>query len=399
MIRLAVLSFALFSAAAAAAEVRTGLDVLIDSGFRDIQGKRVGVITNQTGKSRDGRSIVSVLASTTTVQLRAIFAPEHGFEGTLENVAVSSGMLALSTTTSIPIYSLYGSTKAPTAEMLRGLDALIFDIQDIGARFYTYATTMAMAMEAAGGANIEFFVLDRPNPINGDAVEGPVLEPDIREFVAYFPVPIRHGMTVGELARLHNILGKAGARLQVIPVRGWTRDLWYDQTGLPWIKPSPNMPDIDAATLYPGIACLEFTNVSVGRGTPMPFRWIGAPWLKPEAIVKQLNKANLPGIAFSAQTFTPSKEPYKDKPIPGIQIKITDRSKVRPLHVFAHLVCALRDAHRKQFDLKWELTRKLVGTEKFLKLFKAKAAPKKIIELFEKDAKKFSATRSPFLLY
>ncbi|MBI2362680.1 MAG: DUF1343 domain-containing protein, partial [Elusimicrobia bacterium] len=227
--------------------VLSGLDVLAERGFTELKGKRVGLITNQTGRDHTGRTTVQVLANASDVTLSAMFSPEHGFTGVVEDSAVVSGAFALPDGRTIPLYSLYGATRAPTAAMLKDLDALVFDIQDIGARFYTYSTTMAMAMETAAAAGIDFVVLDRPNPVNGETVEGPVLSTGIRSFIAYLPVPVRHGMTMGELARLHNITASLGAKLTVVPLKGWRRAMWYDQTGLPWTRPSPNMPDLAAA--------------------------------------------------------------------------------------------------------------------------------------------------------
>lgn len=382
-----------------AADVRTGLDVLVESRFAQLKGKRVGLITNQTGRSRDGKSDVELLAKAPGMTLAAVFSPEHGFQGVLEEAQVSSDALKLSDGRLIPLYSLYGATLAPTAAMLAGLDALVFDIQDVGARFYTYSATMGMAMEAAGAANLEFYVLDRPNPINGDTIEGPVLDPEIRHFIAYFPIPIRHGMTLGEIALAHIGLDQVKVRLHVIAMKGWGRKLWYDQTGLPWIKPSPNMPDLDSATLYPGIACLEFTNLSVGRGTPHPFLWVGAPWLDASALLKRLEQAKLAGISFQLQEYTPTKSTHEGKLCRGIAMRITNREQLRPLRVFAHLICALRDLHPKQFELHWDQTKRMVGTEAFLRHYESAAAPERIIEMLDAGTRDFRMTRKPYLIY
>ena len=381
------------------AEVVTGIDVLEADGFRELQGKRVGLITNQTGKDRKGRATARVLAGAPGVQLKALFSPEHGFTGASEANAISSQTYRMPDGSVIPIYSLYGATVAPTAEMLRGLDALVFDIQDVGARFYTYAATMGMAMESAAAGNLEFFVLDRPDPVSGDIMEGPVLVPEIRHFTAYFPVPVRHGMTMGELARLHNIVAKVGARLQVVPVRGWTRDQWFDQTGLPWTRPSPNMPDLEAAALYPGIGCFESTNLSVGRGTPLPFRWVGAPWLKAGEVLSRLKKAGLPGVRFEAASFTPTKSLYEKKWCAGIRIRVTARAKARPLAIFAHLLAAVRDLHPAQFQVRWDEERRMIGTDALKPLYESGAGPRKMIELFDAGPKEFEAIRHAFLLY
>ncbi|HVE14956.1 MAG TPA: DUF1343 domain-containing protein, partial [Elusimicrobiota bacterium] len=341
--RAAILVLALCLPRPARAAVQAGIDVLEHDGFAELKGKRVGLITNPTGVDRSGRPTWEILATAPDVQLVALFAPEHGALGKIEDRDVSSGTWTLPGGRQVPLYSLYGATKAPTTDMLAGLDALVFDIQDIGARFYTYDSTMGMALEAAAHAGKEFVVLDRPNPIGGDIVEGAMLDPGIRHFTAYFPVTTRHGLTVGEIARLHDAVLGLHARLSVVRLEGWHRDMWHDETGLKWVPPSPNMPNLDAAALYPGIGCLEATNMSVGRGTPVPFRWIGAPWLDSKALAKRMNAAKLPGVKFSAESSAPTKVPFKGLRCPGLRIKITDRDALRPVTVFAHLVTALRD--------------------------------------------------------
>lgn len=395
-----VAALALAAAAPApAAEVLAGIDVLRTNGFQELKGRRVGLITNQTGKDRKGTPTAEVLAGAPGLELKALFSPEHGFSGTSEANSISSETYKLPDGKLIPVYSLYGGTKAPTGETLRGLDTLVFDIQDIGARFYTYATTMALAMEAAAAHNLDFFVLDRPNPITGDIVEGPVLAPEIRHFTAYLAVPVRHGMTMGELARLHNIVSKAGARLQVVPLKGWTRDLWYDQTGLPWTKPSPNMPDLEAATLYPGIGSFESTNLAVGRGTPVPFRWVGAPWFRAREVLLRLQKAELPGIRFELQAYKPTKSLYEGKKCPGIRMRVTDREKVRPLHVFAHLLTAARDLHPVEFGVRWDEQRRMTGNDKLRLLYENGVGAAEIIKMFDDGPRDFDSIRNAFLLY
>ncbi len=390
--------------AGAEAQVLAGIDVLEEDGFKALRNKRVGLITNQTGKNRRGRSTIEVLANAPGVSLVALFMPEHGLQGTVEEGQVSSGTFTLRDGRVLPLYnSLYGPdlARAPTPELLSDveLDVLVFDIQDIGARFYTYSASMAIAMEAAAKSGLRFVVLDRPNPISGAVVEGPVLDPSIRHITAYFSIPVRHGLTMGELARLHNLLGKAGAKLEVIPLKGWKRELWYDETGLPWTPPSPNMPDLDAAALYPGVGCFEATNVAVGRGTPVPFRWIGAPWFNSRKVLKRLKKAKLAGVSFEREEFTPTKSVYAGKRSPGIRIKITDRKKIRPLEVFAHLVTAVRDAHPGDFAVRWPEIRRMVGTDRFKELFESKADAKALIEYFNEGPAQFALARSAVLLY
>jgi len=379
--------------------VLSGIDVLQERDFRELKGKRIGVITNQTGIDSKGHSTLKILANASGVTLSAVFSPEHGFTGVSEDEEVDSGSYALPDGNRIPLFSLYGGTRAPTADMLKGLDALVFDIQDIGARFYTYATTMAMAMESAAKLQVEFVVLDRPNPITGEIVEGAVREAAFASFISYFPIPVRHGLTLGEIARLHNLEARLGARLHVVPMKGWRRGMWFDETGLPWIRPSPNMPDLDAATLYPGIACFEASNISVGRGTELPFRWIGAPWMDAPELLKRMRAAKLPGVEFSVMRSTPTKSVFADQECAGIRMRITDRTVLRPLQVFVHLAGALRDIHPEDFKLDFERLPRFTGTAKFNELHKTKAPPEETMALFDAEAEGFKTQRTPFLLY
>ena len=387
----------------AAPRVMTGLDVLEAEGFAPLRGKRVGVVTNKTGVDAEGRSIVDLLAGARGVALAAVFTPEHGFGAASESEKIASATIRAGGR-EIPLYSLYSGGAAgmrPKPAQLAGLDALVFDIQDAGARFYTYPATMAMALEAAKEAGLEFFVLDRPNPVNGILVEGPAVD-DVGlagfEPTAYLPVVTRHGMTMGELALLHNATVKH-PRLTVVKMHGWRRAEWYDQTGLPWVPPSPNMPDLTAAELYPGIASLEFTNLSVGRGTASPFGWIGAPWLDAEGLARAMNAALLEGVEFSAETRTPTKDKYAGQPVPGLRIVVTDRDAARPLRMFARLVVALRDRHPNDFELRWDSSRKLIGRKMFKELYDRGADAAAIERLFDQDAAEFEKTREPFLLY
>jgi len=408
MRRLALLSAALLAACAGAPrgarpKVLTGLDVLEAGGFRALKGKRVGVITNSTGVDQRRRSIVDLLVAAPRVKLSAVFSSEHGFSATSEGSVIVSGRLQIAGRT-LPLYSLYsGGVEGmrPTAQELEGLDALVFDIQDVGVRFYTYLATMNMALEAAKKAGIDFYVLDRPNPIGGRVVEGPrVDEPGLpgRDPVAYMDVPTRHGLTAGEMALLHDAeIGHA--KLHVVPMKGWTRGMWFDDTGLPWTPPSPNMPDLAAATLYPGVSSLEFTNLSVGRGTATPFGWIGAPWLDSEALLQRLNAATLEGVEFSAETRWPTKDIYANQSCPGIRIKVVDRETARPLRVFAELVTALRDLHPNEFKLRWEHTRRLVGRRRFRELYESGAPAAEFARMFDEDAARFAEWRKPYLLY
>ena len=407
---LAVLAFAAVLAACSAASPRrssasgtmSGLDVLVEDGFLPLRGKRVGVLTNSTAVDRRGRGVVDLLAEAPGVDLVAVFTPEHGYGAGSESENIPSGYTRVHGK-DIPLYSLYtGGIRGmrPKPEQLQSLDVLVFDIQDIGARFYTYLATMAMALEEAKTANVDFVVLDRPNPIRGDIVEGPILaDPNLR-FVtptAYFQVPVRHGFTPGEMALWHN-QSVHHAHLSVIKMRGWKRGLWHDQTGLPWVPPSPNMPDVEAASLYPGIGIFEASNLAVGRGTPVPFRWIGAPWLRAPEIVSRL-QGTVEGVEFSVQDYTPSKSVFEGQLCHGVKITVTDRDAMRPLAVFRHLALALREFNPKEFEWRWDEVKRMVGVDEFRLLWETGAGDEAFIALFDKGPRDFESARRSALLY
>lgn len=389
---------------AGAPKVMSGLDVLEAEGFAPLRGKRVGVIANRSATDSRGRSILEVLAGAPGVRLTTVFAPEHGFLGDAEAGASVGRTTATVAGKTVSVVSLYRGGldgMRPRPEDLADLDALVFDMQDAGARFYTYPTTMAMALEAAAPDELLFVVLDRPDPVGGFFVEGPLPdEPGLLGFssVAYLPVPTRHGMTVGELARLHNATVHH-PRLQVVPMRGWSRKMWYDETGLRWVAPSPNLPDLDAAALYPGVANLEFTNMSVGRGTPAPFGWVGAPWLDAVAAARVMNSYGLRGVTFSAQTFTPTKDKYAGRAVPGLRMTVTDRKDVHPLRVFSRLAAFLRDRHSADFDLNWKDSRKLIGWKGFKHWYDSGEKAEALDREYEAQARAFDEARQPYLLY
>lgn len=380
----------------------SGLDVFVADGFRPLRGKRVGVLANSTAVDRRGRSIVDLLAAAPGVTLAAIFTPEHGFTASAESENIASGR-TLVAGREIPLYSLYGGGiqgMRPKPEQLQNLDVLVFDIQDIGARFYTYLATMAMALEEAKAAGVDFVVLDRPNPIRGDIIEGPILaDPNLRLLTptAYFQVPVRHGLTAGEMALWHN-RSVGHPRLSVVKLRGWRRGFWHDQTGLPWIPPSPNMPNVEAAALYPGIGLFEASNLAVGRGTPAPFRWIGAPWLRAEEIVARL-QGTVEGVEFATQDYTPSKSVFEGQPCRGVKITLTDRDAMRPLTVFLRLALALRDLHPQEFEWRWDEVKRMVGVDEFRLLWEMGAGGEAFTALFDRGARDFEAARRPILLY
>ncbi|MFH1618919.1 MAG: DUF1343 domain-containing protein, partial [bacterium] len=380
------------------AAVLTGLDILEKQNFAPLAGKRVGLIANHTSIDREDRSAVDVLFNSGKVKLAAIFSPEHGFRGTADHGEKVES--STDTDTGLTVYSLYGKTRRPSPEMLAGLDALVFDIQDVGARFYTYLATMGYAMEEADNLGLDFFVLDRPNPITGSITEGPVLADGIRFFTAYFPVPVRHGLTPGEMARLHAADKKLSRiRLTVIPLEGWERSMWYDETGLRRVNPSPNIRSVEAEALYPGIGCFEATNVAVGRGTDSPFTWFGAPWLKGRKLAKKLSESGIAGIKFERKKLTPSNDVYSGEKCDGVKMTITDRNVLRSLEIFIRAACILREIQPDEFRIKWEEMRKMTGTDSFRALYTSGAAPEVILAEFDKSRKEFEESRKQYLLY
>ncbi len=387
----------------ARAKVLLGIDVLERENFAPLRGKRVGLIANGASRDGQGRWDAEVLSRAGGVHLAKILSLEHGFFIDTEAAQISSSSLSLEGKT-IPIVSLYRGGIAgmrPTPQDLSGLDVLVFDMQDVGARFYTYLASMAMAMEAAKTAGIEFMVLDRPNPITGSVVEGPVLDDaSLRQVTptAYFAVPIRHGLTAGEMARFYNAELK-DPRLVVVPMSGWRRAMWYDQTGLRWRPPSPNLPDLDSVALYPGIGIFEASNLSVGRGTPKPFQWVGAPWLDAEATLKDLAAAHLPGVRFAREDLTPSQSLYKGKLCRGIRLSVKSRGELRPVGIFLALNQSLMRRDAAHFAWRWPELKRMVGTEKFHEMLERKTPLPDIEKFFAAQAKAFKKSRRPCLLY
>ncbi len=331
-----------------------GLEVLGRLSWAPLAGRRVGLVTNQTGRDRAGRRTADLLREG-GVRLRALFSPEHGLAGTAEGL-VPDGTDAVS---GLPVHSLYGATQRPTPPMLRELDLLVFDLQDVGTRFYTYITTLGYVLEAAAAEGLPVVVLDRPNPITGRIVEGPVLDPDLTSFTAYHPLPIRHGMTVGELALLFNGEKEMGAELTVIPARGWRREQWFDETGIPWVNPSPNIRSLTAATLYPAVGLLESANLSVGRGTGFPFEVLGAPWIKGEALAAALTALALPGVRFVPTTFTPNASAYQGQACQGVRVILTDRERFRAVQTGLEIAATLQRLYPGTFLL--EKVQELLG--------------------------------------
>lgn len=370
--------------------VKTGLTVLLTEKLDIIEGKSIGLITNSTGVDENLQGNISLLAK--KANLKAIFSPEHGLWGAVQD-AISIPSIQLD---QIPIYSLYGNTNKPTAEMLKGINTMIFDIQDVGVRFYTYISTMAMAMEACSENGVEFIVLDRPNPITGNKIDGSMLNPVFRSFVGYLQVPIRYGLTVGELANLYN--DEVKADLRVIKMDSWDRSMWFDQTGLQWVMPSPNMPTLDTATVYPGMCLFEGTNLSEGRGTTRPFEIIGSPWINPFNLADALNSLSLEGVRFRPLYFVPTFSKYKDENCGGVQVHINDRDKFNPIKTALSIISTLRDLYPNnfQFNRHFDL---LMGTDKVREAISDGSSVDEIILSWENDLSEFSKLRSNYILY
>ena len=381
------------SAYAATAKVATGLEVLKADAYAPLQGQRVGLITNHTGLDSLGRSTVELLREARGVRLAAIFSPEHGLQGNAD-ARVASGTDA---STGLPVYSLYGEVKRPTDAMLDNLDALVFDMQDAGVRFYTYTTTMAYAMEAAARKGIAFYVLDRPNPIRADKVQGPLLDPDLRSFTGYFPMPVRHGMTAGELAQLYNVEAGIGAKLHVVKMRGYRRSEWYSDTGLRWPAPSPNLRSLAQAILYPGAALVEGANVSVGRGTEAPFERLGAPWIKGRELADYLNRRGIAGVYFIPSDFTPEASLYRNQLCHGIRLLLTDRAVLDSPSLGIELASALYRLYPEKFRLKETLG--MIGSRRVLQAIAEGQDPKIISAQWQDKIEEFLLMRNKYLLY
>ncbi|HNY41863.1 MAG TPA: DUF1343 domain-containing protein, partial [Bryobacteraceae bacterium] len=377
------------------AEVLTGIDVLVSENFARLKGKKIALITNHTGRTRDGkRNIDALLAG--GVELKSLFSPEHGIAGKEDHENVGHGK---DEATGLPIWSLYqGQDRKPKPESLAGLDALVFDIQDIGARFYTYISTMKNAMEAASAAGIEFIVLDRPNPITGIYVEGPMLDPDLSSFVGCHPMPLRHGMTNGEMALMLNAEAKIGARLSVVEMQNWRRADWWDATGLTWIDPSPNMRSLNAALVYTGVAMAEYAkNYSVGRGTETPFEVIGADWINGPALATYLNKRMVPGVRFYPVEFKPSTSNLAGKTVQGVHLVVIDREGFSTLRLGLEIAAALEKLYPGKID--WESNAKLIGSREAIDGIRKGTDPRNLEPRLQEAAAAFAARRAPYLLY
>lgn len=372
----------------------TGLDVLVRDNFKQLKGRRVGLITNHTGVDRQGRRNIDLLYNADGVELVAIFSPEHGIAGKLDHDGIVD---ARDAETGLPIHSLYGETRKPTEKQLKGIDTLVFDIQDIGCRFYTYESTMAWAMEAAGEHGLKYVVLDRPNPIGGVAMEGPLADGGRESFVGCHTVPLRHGLTVGELAKMYRAERMIDVDLDVIKTENWRRGDYWDATGLMWVNQSPNMRSLTEAILYPGMGVWETTNVSVGRGTDTPFELIGAPWIDSQEFAAALTAAKLPGVRFTPIEFTPNDSKFKDQKCGGVNVAITNQEMVEPVAVGMEIAATLR----RLYPLEWQVKRadRLLINKEVFDAIVAGADREAIESLYRDDLEKFRDRREEFLLY
>jgi uncharacterized protein YbbC (DUF1343 family) len=389
------------------AMVATGLDVLEREGFQRLKGRKVGLIANHSAINRRGVHLLDLVLEHPDVQLVALFSPEHGFRGAADE-KVASGR---EETTGLPLHSLYGQTQRPTEEMLQGIDTMVFDIQDIGARFYTYIATMGMCMEEAGRREIRFLVLDRPNPIGGWWFDGPIQDEDlVGEFTSFLPMPLAHGLTVGEVAQLFNTQYGIGADLEVVGMEGWKRDMFFDETGLPWVNPSPNMRSVDEEILYTMVGLTENpgTGLSVGRGTDRPFEYLGAPWVNGEALARELNGRDLPGVWFLPAVFVPSplaptgetlNYPHTGQTCRGVRVVVTNRWTIQPVQAGIHLMHALLQLHPDHYKI--DNARRLVGASWVIDALKKGENPESIIARWRDSEafQRYAAAREKVLRY
>lgn len=373
--------------------VQTGIDVLETQRFAPLRGKHVGLITNHTGLDSQGRSTLDLFAHATGVHLVALFSPEHGLLGQNDD-KVSSGKDA---TTGLPIFSLYGETRRPTDEMLQGVDTLVFDIQDAGVRFYTYTATMGYAMEEAAKRHIAFYVLDRPNPLGGNIIEGPMLDSDKTSFVAYFPLPVRYGLTIGELAQFFNAENHISCDLHVITMKNWHRNYFFESTGIRWIPPSPNLRTLKGSIVYPGLEILQNAGVSVGRGTETPFEEFGAPWMSGEAVAAALNDRRLPGLRFVNQPFIPVNGLYSGQRCGGVGIRIIDRQEVRSMRLGLEISAILKRLYPEKFDAAKLID--LAGNQQTIEQLQQGTAPEQIVAGWTASLDAFNSLRRKYFLY
>jgi uncharacterized protein YbbC (DUF1343 family)/CubicO group peptidase (beta-lactamase class C family) len=375
------------------APVLTGIDVLERDGFKQLKGRKVAIVTNHSGKDREGKRTVDLLAKAPGVTVVRLFSPEHGLFGVLDEKVGHT----VEPRTGLKVYSLYGETRRPTPEMLDGIDTLVYDIQDIGARFYTYISTLGLCMEECAKRKIRLVVLDRPNPNTGQTVEGPIAQKKHFSFICYGPLPVAHGMTVGELAKYFNEEMKIGCDLDVVAMEGWNRSMWWDDTGWAWVNPSPNIRNPTQAMLYPGIGLLETSNLSVGRGTDQPFELFGAPWVDSRRLAAALNKERIPGLRFVPVTFTPTASRFANQECQGVYVVVTDRRYMSPVNAGVTIAWHLANLFPKQYDLDSVL--KMLANDDALKAIQKADNPDRIASAWKRDLDAFKETRQKYLLY
>jgi uncharacterized protein YbbC (DUF1343 family) len=373
--------------------VQVGLDVLESEKFAPLRGKHVGLITNHTGLDAQGRSTVDLLTHAPGVQLVALFSPEHGLAGNNDERVASTKDAA----TGLPIYSLYAETRRPTDAMLQGIDTLVFDVQDAGVRFYTYTTTMAYCMEEAAKHNIAFYVLDRPNPLGGEIVEGPVLDADKTSFTGYYPLPVRYGLTIGELAQFLNTENHINCELHVIAMKSWHRNYFYESTGSRWVPPSPNLRTLKGSILYPGLEILQSAGVSVGRGTEAPFEEFGAPWINGDEVAAELNARHLPGLRFTGQPFIPVVGLYGGQRCGGVAVRVTDKQAVRSMSMGIEIAALLKKLYPANFDPAKLLF--LVANADTIRQLQEGTSPEQIVSGWSNQLNDFNTLRRKYYLY
>ncbi|MDD8018701.1 MAG: DUF1343 domain-containing protein [Bacteroidota bacterium] len=408
MKKLIVIFLFLSLLAAKTKPVKVGADVLLESRFDLIKGKRIALVTNQSAILSNGKHLADVLHKRHDVKLVALFGPEHGIRSDASDGITVGDTVDLAT--GVPVYSLYGKINKPTPEMLNNIDVLLFDVQDVGARYYTYISTMFLCMEAAAENNIHFVVLDRPNPISGENIEGPIRLDSLKSFVWWVPIPIIHGMTIGELAILSNVSGwfkgKPKPKLTIVQLEQWKRSMWFDDTKLPWRKPSPNMISVLTAIVYPGTCLIEGTNVSEGRGTDKPFEYIGAPWIDGKQLAKELNEQNLSGVKFEPIEFTPHDIPsvafnpkYKEELCRGIFVHVTDRKKLESVKTGLTVIWAINKLYPDSFSFKEKGFDRLMGTPVPREMISSGKNVDDIVSLWENEIDLFRKIRAKALLY
>ena len=387
--------------------MRTGLDVLCDSDWKPLRGRRVGLVCHPASVDSQLRHATDLLAAAPGVTLAALFGPEHGFHGVAQDL-IGVGDASAGT---LRVHSLYGDSFAslkPTAEQLRGLDALVIDLQDIGSRYYTFQATMMYCLEAAAALKLAVFVLDRPNPLGGMAVEGPDLRPGFESFVGAHPIATQHGLTIGELARLYRSGLQLDVALEVIACDGWRRDMQFERTGLPWVLPSPNMPTVETAVVYPGQCLLEGTNLSEGRGTTRPFELCGAPWIDPRELIRRLERDNLPGVRFRPAWYRPTFQKFAGQDCGGVQLHATDREAFRPVRTSLAVLAALRDLSGTRFAWRTEVYEfvsdpcaidLLFGSDRERRALEAGKPWQEIAAAWEPEEAAFRERRRAYLLY